>query len=452
MTTTPPIQLSGLASGIDTGSLIKSLVAAASAPIQQMQQKQADIAAATSSLSNMSRAVSALSTAAKALDTPDEAAALSASSSSTAVGVTMTSGTTAGAYAVQVDHLAAEQRTYSASFAVASTSTAVGQSGSFSIQVGSGTAQSVSVSATDSLDNIAAKVNGLGLRVTASVFYDGSAYRLQIRGQDTGAKNALTFVESGTSLDLNGTGSTPTSGKTPQAALDSLAYIDGFAVSRPNNQISGAIAGLTLNLTAPTSSPTTVTVASSSDSLQQKVSTIISAYNAVVNSAHQMAGYSGKAASVSLLAGDSAIRTVTDKLRMAAAASYGSGTYKTLASVGITSNKDGTLALDATKLSTAVTTDGASVANLFGRALGQNSGGAMATLVDAATRLTDPIDGTLTSRSNAFTSQSKLIDNRIAAAQTRIDNYQRVLQKQFTAMEHAYSANQSLMGQIAKIG
>ena len=101
------------------------------------------------------------------------------------------------------------------------------------------------------------------------MFYDGSAYRLQVRGLDTGAANAITFSETGTALDLNGTGATASSGKTVQSATDASLTIDGFTVTRPTNQITGVVQGVTLALTSTTSTPATVTVAGDASSLDE---------------------------------------------------------------------------------------------------------------------------------------------------------------------------------------
>ena len=64
--------------------------------------------------------------------------------------------------------------------------------GDISLQVGSGVPALVNVLATDSLTDIAAKINQSGQRVGPSVLFDGTTYKLQVRGLDTGAANAVT--------------------------------------------------------------------------------------------------------------------------------------------------------------------------------------------------------------------------------------------------------------------
>jgi flagellar hook-associated protein 2 len=448
-TGTAPVQLSGLASGIDTKSIVSGLVAAESIPMQQMQQQAAQLRAAVTDISALSTALSNFKTAADALGLQNQVGSFTASSTDSTITASALPTAQTGSYAVNVTALAQEQRTYSASFS--DHTTALNQTGSFTLQAGGAAAANTSVVAGDTLDTIATKINAAGVRASASVFYDGTSYRLQIRGLDTGAANKLTFTESGTALDLNGTGNTSTAGRTAQVAQDAAATVDGFNVTSPTNKLVGVIPGVTLALTKITSSPATISVATDPNTLSTKLSAFVTAYNTVINDVHKMAGYGTSTAQDPTLAGDSALRSVTSRMQRTLGAVYGSGKYDVLATIGISSNRDGTLLLDSTKLNTAFSADSASVENMLGRAQGASTGGAMATLRDLAATLTDPTNGVLTLRSKQLNDQAKLLDDRATREQTRITSYQTLLQSQFTAMENAYSKNQALIAQLAKI-
>jgi len=442
------VALSGLASGLDTASIINGLVAAESAPMQAMQAQQTSLNGAVSELSSLGSQLSALSTAAGALSSLTSVGSFTATSSSSAV-VAQTSGATqTGSYQVTVNSLASEQRTYSAAFS--SESNALGMSGSFTVQEGSGSAATINVSSTDSLDTIAAKINASGQRVNASIFYDGTNYRIQIRGLDTGAANAVTFNESGTSLDLNGTGATATSGKTVQNASDASVTMDGFTATRPTNQITGVIPGVTLALTQTTASnsPVTIQVASDPTTLNSNLQAVVTAYNNVISTIHADAGYGSTAATNPNLAGDATLRSISSQLSATIERVFGSGSYQTLADVGLSLQQDGTLALDTTKLDAAFTADPTTVESLFGRAPLTATGGAMATLQDLATSFSAPTTGLLAVDAQGFTSQANLLTNSIAQQQSHITQYQATLQAEFDAMETTYSANQTLLNEL----
>lgn len=446
----PPVQLGGLASGLDTTSIVSGLVAAESQPMRLMQQQAADLRAASSDLSSVGTALSQLKTASDALGDVSKVGSFTATSSDTAITTTAQPTAQPGSYQVSVSSLAVEQRTYTASFS--DHATALGQTGSFTLQAGTAAAATINVTASDTLDSIASKINGAGVRASASVFFDGTSYRIQVRGLDTGAANKLTFTESGTSLDLNGTGSTPTSGRTAQQATDASATIDGFTVTSSTNQITGAIPGVTLALSRTTTSPATVTIASDPGSLTQKVSAFVTAYNAVINSVHSLAGYGTTKGTDTKLGGDGTLRSITDRLSATLDGQYGSGSTNLLSLVGLTSNRDGTLTLDSSKLTRAFTNDPTSVETLLGRPLNATTGGAMATMSDVIGSLTDPVNGALTLHETEFNDDAKRLDDRAAAEQTRLDAYKTQLQAQFTAMESVYSQNQSLMTQLSKLG
>lgn len=444
--TTAPISLSGLASGLDTASIISGLVAAESAPLTAMQTQQTTLNSAVSELSTLGTQLASLSTAASALSSLTTVGSFTASSSSSAI-VAQTSGATqAGSYQVTVGSLASSQRTYSASFS--SESDALNMNGSFTIQVGSGAATTINVGTGDSLDSIAAKINASTPGVNASIFYDGSNYRILINGLNTGASNAITFTESGTSLDLNGTGATASSGNTVQQATDASVTIDGFTATRPTNQITGVIPGVTLALTQPTSSPVTIQVASDPGTLNTNVQAVVSAYNQVISTIHADAGYGTTAANNQNLAGDATLRSITQQLASTVAGVFGSGSTQTLADVGITLQSDGTLAVDTTKLDAAFTNNPTAVESLFARSPLSSTGGAMATLSSLANSFAAPTTGLLAVESQGFTEQATQLNQSITNEQAHITQYQANLQAEFNAMETSYSANQTILSEL----
>jgi flagellar hook-associated protein 2 len=443
------VSVAGFGSGIDVDALVSGLVNASSGNLNLLQQRASDYRSASSTLSAIGTSLGSLQSAADAISSVQGIASYTATSSSSAVVASANGSALPSSFSVNVTSLAKEQRTYSATFA--SSSDALGQSGTLGLQIGTGTAVNLTIDASDSLDSIAAKINGAGLRVNASVFYDGSAYRLQVRGLDTGAANAVTFNETGTLLDLNGTGATTSSGKTVQSATDASLTIDGFTVTRPTNQITGIVQGVTLALTSTTSSPATVTVAGDASSLKTKVASFVSSFNSVINAIHNATGFGTTKATNQALAADSALRTINDRLSsFMGSAGTNAGSYKTLADVGIALNRDGTLLLDDTKLTQAVGTDPGSVTKLLARPPGATSGGMMADLNDILKSLTASDTGILALRGQSFDSQAKSFDTRATSEQTRLDNYANNLRKQFTAMNDSIGASQLLGASLTK--
>lgn len=433
--------LGGVGYGIDTSALITGLVNADSGRMNVLKSKQSSTNSAISTLSDISSSLGTLQSAVDALSTASGVGSYVGTSSSTAIAISASGTAQPGAYSMSVTQLAKAQRTYSNTFS--SASTAVGQSGTLNIQVGTGTAASVNIGGTDTLDQIATKINASGARVSASVFYDGTDYRLQVRGLDTGKDNALTFTQSNLDLGLN------VADNTVQKAQNSIVKIDGFDVQRSTNQVVGAIQGVTLALTATTTSPVDVTVATDSQGLASKIQSIVSAYNSVLGKINTAAGHGAVKAGNSELASDSTLRGITNRLSTTLQTVSGSGKYSTLGSVGLSLKKDGTLALDSTKLTAALTSDPSAISTLF--AGSSTTTGVMSTLSSAIKVYNQTGTGLLSMHQSNLQSRATTTTDRINREQDRLDRYQTLLQKQFSAMDTAVTVNNSDLGYLSRL-
>lgn len=439
------ISFGGVGSGMDTEGIVSGLVGASSGTLSTLKNRATETNSAVSTLSNISSLLSTLQKSVSALADSSGVGGYAATSSGTQIAVSATGNAAPGAYDIEVTALAKEQRNYSTTFA--SSSTALNQSGSLTIQVGAATGVNVTVGTGDSLEAIAAKINASGARVSASIFNDGTNYRLQVRGLDTGAANAVTFTEGAINLGLN---NTPAS--RVQTAQDASLKIDGFTVTRPTNQVVGAIQGVTLALTQTTTAPVKVTVASDPAALQTKLQAVVDSYNAVMNKIHSSAGYGQIKATNSVLSGDSALRSITQRLGSAVLTNVsGNGKYSTLGSIGLSTTRDGLMSLDAGKLATALQTDTAGVTNLLAGSGTNSTSGVMDALSNLAKNVTGT-GGTLTTRSEALTNRSKSLNDQANREQDRLDRYAEALRKQFTQMDGTVASNQALITYLQRIG
>lgn len=420
------ITLGGLASGIDTQSLIDGLVAAAKQPITQLATRKSQIDAASTTVSQISSKLSALKTAALALTTTTGFASYAATSTDNSVVGSATGAAQVGSYDVTVSQLASTQKTR-ATASFASSTTALGLTGSFAIQVGTGAAVNVTIAAGDSLGDIASKISASGTRVAASLMNDGSGYRLALQGLDTGASNAFTITETGTSFGFTNY----------RPAQDAVFEVDDIPMTRASNQVTGAIGGVTLALTKVTTTPATITISSDTGSLKQKINALVSAYNDVVNAGHAAAGFGSATASNPVLQADGAIRTSLHRINdvVTGAVPGATGVYRTLYAIGMSLNNDGTLTFDGAKLDAAMAADPTGVRRLFVTDVSIGATGVMKTLTDAVDKLTTGQGAPIKARLDSLSAQSKRLADSQTEIQTRVDSYQTQLQKQFSAMD-----------------
>ena len=188
--TTPSISFSGLASGIDTSSIISQLTTVAQQPITQLQGKDDAYNASLSAWQQLNTNLSSLQTAAVALTQASTFSAASATSSNTAVaGITTLPGATLGDHSLTVTQLAQAQKVVSAP--VSSGSTALGQTGSFLLN-----GKTISVGSTDALTDISVKINAAQAGVTATVVNVGpNNFRLTLTSNQTGAANTIAATD-----------------------------------------------------------------------------------------------------------------------------------------------------------------------------------------------------------------------------------------------------------------
>ncbi|MCH2110980.1 MAG: flagellar filament capping protein FliD, partial [Polyangiaceae bacterium] len=295
------ITLTGLGSGMDIEGLVTGLVGASSQQLDAANRKVATQRAAVTTLTGISSLLSDLKGAIDSLDTASEVASFSATTSSNAIQATSSGLASPARYEISIQNLAQEQRTYSA--AQTSSNDPLGLAGTMTISQG-GTDFELTIDSSDSLDQIGSKLNAVGADVSASIFSDGSGYRLQLRSNDTGDDQAFTITQSGFDLGLQD----PLA--TVQEAKDASVVIDGFTVTSSNNTIDSAIQGVTLELKEPSSDPIQLSVAADPVAMQNSLEDFVSKYNAVIGRIHSVAGFGGSKGTSEVLSGDSTLRTI----------------------------------------------------------------------------------------------------------------------------------------------
>ncbi len=438
----------GIGSGIDTESIISGLLQAGQQPIQKLQQRAALARSAVSTLSSVGTALSSLQTALDGLNSPQDITTNTAKSSGTQVAVSLSGNPSAGTYKLTDIVTAKAQKSYSSTVAVESAATALGDSydgKTLTFKVGTGTEKTLTLTRDSTLNSIATWMNSQGLRASASVVHEGTnQYRLQVQGLDTGAANALTF--SGTAADASFLDlAAASNGGKLVAATDASFKMDGLTITRPTNQITNVISGVSVALAQDYSDSAgiTITVASDPNALKTKLGAMISSFNSVVGWVHTAAGFGQQKASNSILSGDSTLRNVESGLRSQLSVPVGTGKYNLLASIGVSYQRDGTLKLDETKLTAALNADPSSVIDLVTNR--------MDALKTAAGQMTALNSGSLELRKQALNSMVKRLDERATNEQTRLERQEELLRKQFTAMDQSVSSSQALMSQLTAL-
>jgi flagellar hook-associated protein 2 len=211
MTTTAssaPITITGLASGLNTSSIISQLVANESTVNNQLVTQVSSLQSQLSAWQTFNADLLSLQSASAALGSQSLYTAVQAASSNPSTATATTSaGATAGTHALTVNTLAASQEVLSTSFNSATSQ--IGASGTISIN-----GQQIALTSSETLSDIATSINNSNAGVTATVLNVGTGNtRLSLTANNTGNVNAITAGDvSGTALET--LGFVPSTGQT----------------------------------------------------------------------------------------------------------------------------------------------------------------------------------------------------------------------------------------------
>lgn len=452
------ISFSGLGSGLDIQGIVTQLVNAEGAPQQQLlTNRQTSFNATLSALGQLKSGLSSVQTAVDALKNLDTFRSRTTTVSNTSIlNATAIPGTALGTYQVEVDQLASAQKLSSAGFASASST--VG-SGTLSFSSG-GNNFSVSVAATDTLTNIRDNINAAAgnTGVQASIINvdngsGGTVSKLVFTALNTGSSNAITVTAAdsdGNNTDTLGLSQLASNNLTQiSAAQDSIIQIDGNQVTSSSNSVSSAVTGLTLNLTqAQVGTKVAVTVGTDTSPITTALQTFVTNYNKYQSTNASLTSYDQTANKAGALLGDATANGVNNALRSLMGQNYttGSTTVQNLADIGIQVDKNGVMSLNTTKLDQALSADPNAVKTLL-----TDSTNGLSTKVDNVLNPYLQFDGVFDHRTQSINDQLKTITQQQTALQARLDQYQKSLMSQFTAMDSYVAQMNSSLSFLAKL-
>lgn len=435
--------IGGIASGLDTSSMIQQLLQVERQPIFRIEQRQADLRKVDAAWSEVVTRVSAFRSALDGVrDTADWSAFLTATSSNEdAVAASATGGGEPGNLSFTVTSLAARHKVQTSGSFAASTDT-VG-AGTFDVTSADGTTTlaSITTDETTTLDDLARLVDEAGVGVDAQVLAvsDGD-HRLLLSATETG--EASQFATS-TDLASLGTPSVLVAGADAELDLGG-----GLVVTRSSNTITDLLDGVTLDLKATTTSAVDVAAGRDTAGAADAVEAMVTAANDVLATLRKHMSYDAETGRSGVLQGDAAARSLETRIRALLSDTAGSGTIAHGSQVGISLTRTGSVEVDRSQLEQALGDDFDAVSTFMVDGLGatldtyldsvEGSGGSIQ-------RSRDAIDGRLRS-----------YDDQIEAFETRLALRETALRREFTGLETALAKLQSegqwLAGQLGSLG
>ena len=461
----------GLGGNVDVNGLIKASVDAVKTPITKtggLNQQAALTNAKVSAFGQFKSLVSTLDDAASKLASVTGWNGVSATSSKAdAVSVSAVGGTSATSFNVQVQNLAKAQS--SISVALSPVSQAVG-AGTLSLDVGMWSGEpkvftmgsagtvNVEVTATDTLADVASKINGSKAGVTATVLTDASGERLMLRSKTTGedAGYRMSAVDADGNMADSAGLSRLVSGGTTEYALNANATVNGIPVTSATNSFANTVAGVTFNALQVTNTDVAVTVAKDNSSVKANIEAFVSAYNAINQALNDVTKYDQGTKTAGLLQGDSAAVTLQNTLRMALQSVNGSGALRNLSAVGVVSegglgnvSPNGNLKLDTTKFNKAMETPDEVKAFFRGPDGGSVEDGFAGKFKSFTTKLLAS-DGFFASKAKIYEQSLKLNAKDVETINDRADRLEKSLTARYTALDTKMSSLNALNAYISQ--
>jgi flagellar hook-associated protein 2 len=269
------------------------------------------------------------------------------------------------------------------------------------------------------------------------VVTDANGSRLALVSQATGSAGALAITSNNTSLTFN----------PPTGGTNAALTIDGVPYSSASNTITGAIAGVTLSLagTSP-NTPVNVTVGTDTTQITAAITNFVAAYNQVIGDINSQVTVNPTTNSQGPLGTDGSLTDLQSSLLSAAAYSVsGNSGYVNLASLGISTNNDGTLTVDSSQLASALSSNPSAVLNFF-----QNTAatGFANNFHTDLTSLTDPTAGPLNVDLTQNAAEQQNLTNNISNFQTQLTAQQTQLTSEFDQVNASLQAYPLLLQEV----
>ena len=345
----------GIGSGLDLNGLLDQLQEAERgklAPIErQLETQQTKISA----YGQLQSAMSQFQTSAAALNDSALYESLSTNVGGSAITAAADGEAQPGAYNVTVDRLATAGTLATTSVPDA-TVALTAEDTSLTLTFAGQDDVDVAISANSTLEDVRDAINAQqDSGVSASIIFDGEEYRLALSSTQTGAAASIEGVTFGTAFGSE------LATDVVQAGQNAVLNVNGVEITSPTNQVEGAIQGVTLNLQEEGTS--TVAVEQDTRAVREAITSFVDAYNDLKGTIGEL-GFNAETGVAGELTGDSAMRTVESRLRSVLSGGM-EGEFSMLSDIGITLQRDGTLAVDSDKLDDVIANNQEALSTFF---------------------------------------------------------------------------------------
>lgn len=442
------------AGSIDSASLVASLVTATREPKEKVITNQQSLNSAR--VSALASAIGSLDSFADALTnvlSGSDYSGTPSSNNANIASVTLLSGGTPTGLPAQLTVKSL------ASARVLASSSAAGATGSSPVGTGTLTigGKTITIDGTNnSYAGLAAAINGAGAGVTANVVTDANGTRLVFKGQ-TGAANdfSIAVAADDSSSVLAGLAWSGTDSGTISSSGDpknAVVVLDGVTHEYASNTIDDAIQYLRIDLNqADENSTVTLSMTQPTGTMKDLLKEYVDAYNTLMKALNTATSTGTDQSTSGVLNGVSGVRDMKRQLAaMTSTPLASTGNYKTLADIGIGTNRDGTLKIDSTLLDKAMAADPEGITKMLNPAVSTTANPGLSKLMDSVRDTIEKPDGPLKLAQARYDKVAATLSDQLDKLDEQMATYEEHLKSIYSAMDTRLStlkATQSYLTQ-----
>ncbi|MCH9656537.1 MAG: flagellar filament capping protein FliD [Planctomycetes bacterium] len=287
----------------------------------------------------------------------------------------------------------------------------------------------ITVEATDTLDDIAEKVNATGI-ASATIIDDGTAFnsaRLSFTSSRSGAAGELILESSfdfGFTTSVDADDALIRIGSNPQTS---------FLLTSSTNSFDDAITGLEIDLLSTSTSAATINVARDTAGIKTTINSFISAYNNFIDAKDALTDFNPDTNERGVLNGSSVVLTTVSRLEglITKKLSVSNNSIKSMSDLGVQFGGDGKLTLNSSILDQVLIDDPSAITEFFQ----QDDKGFAIVMEEVITTMTDPFTGTFKAQIDSLQASALALNTRVDDLNTILEDRRERLIRQFTLQE-----------------
>ncbi|MFK8047107.1 MAG: flagellar filament capping protein FliD [Halioglobus sp.] len=392
------ITAAGVGSGLDIEGLVTQLVAAERAPTaNRLTREEFQLTAQLSAFGSFKGALASFQGTLSSLnDVSRFSQRTTTSSDSDILEVTSNGPVAAASYDVGVSQLAKAHSLASGSYSSVTDTVGTGvltirfgttdytspdpgpeAYNGFAVNPERGVATLTIDSSNNTLEGLRDAINESNIGVSAAIVNDGSGFRLLLNSDQSGEENSLeiSVADSGDGNDTDISGlsalafnAAATNVEQTVAGQDAIFTVNGLTINSATNSPNDVIDGVDLTLKDVTgATPLSISIAEDREGITELITDFVAGYNSFIETVNSLSSYDAATGNAGALQGDFSARSIVAQVRqtLTNAVDGFNGPFSSLSEIGVTTQNDGTLEVDATKLDTVLGQNFDDIVGLF---------------------------------------------------------------------------------------